>query len=40
MKSIKYKCLIFDCDGVLVDSEEISNRVLMEMEKLEELLKN
>ena len=36
---MKYKCLIFDCDGVL-DSEEISNRVLIEMEKLEELLKN
>ena len=25
---MKYKCLIFDCDGVLVDSEAISNRVL------------
>ncbi|GAA3585400.1 HAD family hydrolase [Snuella lapsa] len=28
---MKYKCIIFDCDGVLVDSEEISNRVLIEM---------
>jgi len=25
------KCIIFDCDGVLVDSEEITNRVLVEM---------
>lgn len=30
---MKYKCIIFDCDGVLVDSEEISNRVLLEMAK-------
>lgn len=28
---MKYKCIIFDCDGVLVDSEEITNRVLLEM---------
>jgi HAD superfamily hydrolase (TIGR01509 family) len=28
---MKYKCIIFDCDGVLVDSEEISNRVIIEM---------
>ncbi|NNK83534.1 MAG: HAD family hydrolase [Flavobacteriaceae bacterium] len=27
----KYKCVIFDCDGVLVDSETISNRILTEM---------
>ena len=28
---MSYQCIIFDCDGVLVDSEEISNRVLLEM---------
>lgn len=28
---MKYKCIIFDCDGVLVNSEEISYRVLVEM---------
>ena len=28
---MKYKCIIFDCDGVIVDSEEITNRVLSEM---------
>ncbi|WP_299890467.1 HAD family hydrolase [uncultured Lacinutrix sp.] len=28
---MKYKCIIFDCDGVLVDSEEISNAVLIQM---------
>jgi len=28
---MKYKCIIFDCDGVLVDSEGISNRILVEM---------
>ena len=28
---IKYKCIIFDCDDVLVDSEAITNRVLVEM---------
>lgn len=27
----KYKCVIFDCDGVLVDSEVIGNTVLVEM---------
>ncbi|WJJ97523.1 HAD family hydrolase [Algibacter luteus] len=27
----KYKCIIFDCDGVLVDSEAISAGVLVEM---------
>jgi HAD superfamily hydrolase (TIGR01509 family) len=30
---MKYKCIIFDCDGVLVDSEGISNSVLIEMAK-------
>jgi beta-phosphoglucomutase-like phosphatase (HAD superfamily) len=28
---MKYKCVIFDCDGVLVDTESISVRVLMEL---------
>lgn len=28
---MKYKCVIFDCDGVLIDSEEISIGTLMEM---------
>jgi len=28
---MNYKCIIFDCDGVLVDSEEISNNVLIDM---------
>lgn len=28
---MKYKCIIFDCDGVLVDSEAISTAVLIEM---------
>jgi HAD superfamily hydrolase (TIGR01509 family) len=27
----KYKCIIFDCDGVLVDSEAIGNQVLVDM---------
>lgn len=26
-----YKCIIFDCDGVLVDSETIANQVMVEM---------
>lgn len=28
---MKYEAVIFDCDGVLVDSESISNRYLVEM---------
>ena len=28
---MKYECIIFDCDGVLVDSEGISNSILVEM---------
>ena len=31
MNSRKFKCVIFDCDGVLVDSEVISNTVLVDM---------
>lgn len=27
----KYKCVIFDCDGVLVDSELIGNHLLVDM---------
>lgn len=27
----KYKCIIFDCDGVLVNSEAIGNKVLVDM---------
>ncbi|GAB5553563.1 MAG: HAD family hydrolase [Saprospiraceae bacterium] len=30
---MKYKSIIFDCDGVLVDSEAISNAVLLSMAK-------
>jgi HAD superfamily hydrolase (TIGR01509 family) len=30
---MKYKCVIFDCDGVLVDSESIGARVWVEMAK-------
>lgn len=26
-----YKCIIFDCDGVLVDSEVLSNQVMVDM---------
>lgn len=28
---MKYKCILFDCDGVLVDSEAITNQVLRTM---------
>lgn len=28
---MKYKCIIFDCDGVLVDSEIIANKTIVEM---------
>ncbi len=28
---LKYKCIIFDCDGVLVDSEAISGKIFQEM---------
>ncbi len=33
MCKMKYKCIIFDCDGVLVDSVSISNQVLIDMAK-------
>ena len=29
----KYKCIIFDCDGVLVDSEPLGNQVMVDMAK-------
>ena len=28
---MKYKCIIFDCDGVLVDTEVTSNQLLVDM---------
>ncbi len=28
---MKYKCIIFDCDGVLVDSESICNQVIVDL---------
>ena len=31
MPSIPFDAILFDCDGVLVDSEPITNRVLAEM---------
>jgi len=31
--SLKYKCIIFDCDGVLVDSEAISTQVMVDLLK-------
>ena len=31
MNSIPFDAVLFDCDGVLVDSEPITNRVLAEM---------
>lgn len=30
-RTSKYQCVIFDCDGVLVDSEPIGNKVMVEM---------
>jgi len=26
-----YKCAIFDCDGVLVDSEPLGNQIMVDM---------
>ncbi len=31
MNPIPFDAVLFDCDGVLVDSEPITNRVLAEM---------
>tara|TARA_R110002073_G_scaffold128999_3_gene275069 strand:- start:24775 stop:25410 length:636 start_codon:yes stop_codon:yes gene_type:complete len=28
---MKYKCIIFDCDGVLVDSESISSQIIVDL---------
>mgnify|MGYP003670587907 CR=1 FL=1 len=28
---MRYKCVIFDCDGILVDSESITAQVLIGM---------
>ena len=30
---MKYQCIIFDCDGVLVDSLSLSNRIMLELIK-------
>ncbi len=30
-RDLRYELIIFDCDGVLVDTEPISNQVLCEM---------
>ncbi|MDY7393790.1 HAD family hydrolase [Aureibaculum sp. 2210JD6-5] len=30
---MKYKCIIFDCDGVLVDSEAISTQIMVDLLK-------
>ena len=31
MAALSFDAVLFDCDGVLVDSEPITNRVLTEM---------